>query len=125
MTTPVTDLRTTRRSTLWVAVASVFTIVNVLGLPLALRDGEMMHAVTHVVLSVVGVFWLMYLMKRRDNAAPRVAAGEVDQRLLDLQRSLDSIAVEVERMGEAQRYVAKLAAEKQKAAQRKSDEPPR
>jgi hypothetical protein len=54
----------------------------------------------------VGVFFVV----RRATRMPRPAVD--DQRLAQLQDSVDAIAVEVERIAEAQRFTAKLLAER-------------
>ena len=49
----------------------------------------------------------------------RAAAVLEDDRLARLEQAVESVAIEVERIGESQRFQAKLAAEKQPLAERK------
>lgn len=108
----------TRRTRIWRVVAALFTIVNLVGAGMAVAGGEWLHTGAHVVLAVLGG----YAMSRL--ASGRVEQGVSDfpsdeqrlppeqQRLEQLQQSVDAIAVEVERIGEAQRFHAKLQQER-------------
>lgn len=101
----------------WRITAIVFTLVNVGGALLAYAMREQMHAELHVALIGAGYVWYLFLRAaQRRNAAlgdpetPPAIAN--DPRLEYLQRSVDAIALEVERMGEAQRFQEKLRAER-------------
>lgn len=59
----------------------------------------------------VGAKWALAATKVRASPPSRLD----DHRLEQLQQSIDSIAVEVERIAEAQRFTAKLAAERSEA----------
>jgi len=61
---------------------------------------------------VIGVPLVRGLVKRweREGAAPRVPA-ELQARLERMEQAMDAIAIEVERMSEGQRYVAKVITE--------------
>jgi hypothetical protein len=102
----------TRRSKLWLAAATIFTAINFFGGILAAAQMEMMHVLVHAVLTVVGtvVIWRILARGGAQAVATALPAGPVNQ----LQQSLDALAVEVERIGEAQRYLAKIAAEREK-----------
>jgi hypothetical protein len=104
------------RSKLWFAIATIFTLVNVVGAPLALFAGEWMHLLTHIVLGTVGaMFMWRFAGARRAEALAGAARGNelrADRQLDELQQSVDAIALEVERLGESHRYAAKLAAER-------------
>jgi hypothetical protein len=56
----------------------------------------------------VGVKWAIAATKRRE----KVPASLGDARLEQLQQSIDSIAIEVERITEAQRFTVKLMADR-------------
>jgi hypothetical protein len=62
------------------------------------------------VLSVVfvGLKWAIAVTKRREHPPPSLG----DARLEQLQQSIDSIAIEVERITEAQRFTVKLMADR-------------
>lgn len=60
-------------------------------------------------LAVIGVFTAFAIkrLRRKGNVTP-----EFDTRLEQLQQSVDAIAIEVERISEAQRFSAQLLAER-------------
>ena len=118
----------TRRAKLWRAGAVLFGIVNLAGMGFALAMGEMMHAMAHAFLLFVGLG--AYLVWKTvttwattpsgdqlSQASPLASSGrESTQKLGDpridyLQRSIDALALEVERIGEAQRFKDKLPAD--------------
>jgi hypothetical protein len=100
----------TRRSRIWLIIAWLFTLGNIGGAVFAADANEERHAATHVALAVVGAFFVWRIPRRaRHQELP--GADEMDQRLERLQQSVDAVAIEVERIGEAQRFTAKLAAE--------------
>ena len=111
-----------RRSRRWFIIASVFTLINVLGAPLALVAREGMHLMLHIVLAAVGAFFMWHFADaRRADVAPVGTAdggdaGRAERQMAELQQSVDAIAVEVERIGESQRYAARLASERAAAA---------
>jgi hypothetical protein len=96
-------------------VAAVFTVVNLVGLGMAMAAQEQMHSGIHVALSVLGAAAMWWLSGRRASTeSPYDAVGGT--RLEQLQQSVDAIALEVERIGEAQRFNAKLQAEQHESA---------
>lgn len=100
------------RSKILLGAVVVFLIVNVLGAPIAAAMGEWMHAATHAALVFPSVFIVARLMRRRRDTNEPVfddaLTGELGEHLTRLQQSVDSIAVEVERIGEGQRFMARL-----------------
>jgi hypothetical protein len=107
----------TRRARLWLVAAALFTLANLAGAVYAALLGELRHGGLHVVLALLGAYVVSRLTAdpRRDDL-PGVARA--DERLEQLQQSLDSIALEVERIGEAQRFSLKLQAEERAEIQR-------
>jgi hypothetical protein len=101
------------RSRLWQIGAALFVIINVGGAGFAVAMGEPMHAATHAVLLVVGygayLTWRTAARARKTNTQ---RAQLEDPRVDYLQQSVDAIALEVERIGEAQRFSEKLRSEK-------------
>jgi ABC-type nickel/cobalt efflux system permease component RcnA len=98
--------------------ASIFTFINLAGAPFALAEGEPLHAAVHVVLLFVGAYWIWRLLPRaRQDQLP--TGAHADAQLDQLQRAVDAIALDVERIGEAQRYIAKIAAEQAETPPRK------
>ena len=111
----------TRRAKLWRAGAVLFGIINIGGMGLALAMDEMMHAMAHVFLLFVGIgaylLWKTVTSwasgqpgDQRSQVSPLAASGRdstpqlSDPRIDYLQRSIDALALEVERIGEAQRF---------------------
>ena len=106
---------TERARTIWRVAAVVFTTVNLVGLGMAMAAGEGMHSALHVVLGLVGAGAVWRLGRRnasRDSGNATLDAGRLEQ----LQQSIDAIALEVERIGEAQRFHAKLQSERSETA---------
>jgi hypothetical protein len=112
-----------RRSLLWRVIAVIFTVVNVGGAVYAYAMGESQHATVHVLLLALGasayVIWRLISMARRADAPPaQLPDGRIDY----LQQSVDAIALEVERIGEAQRFNERLRAEKGETPPPKKDQ---
>jgi len=100
----------TSRPGLWRALAALFTLVNLVGLGWAIAENEGPHAAIHVAFSLLGMYGLWRLSPRAGRAdAPAAELAEL--RLEQLQQSVDAIALEVERIGEAQRFHTKLQAD--------------
>ena len=103
------------RSRWWNAALAIFIFANVAGAGFALAMHEPRHAGIHGVLFLVGlVAYGALRLVQRGRAQPVMAAQSPalpEQRLDYLQQSVDAIALEVERLGETQRYRDKLRAE--------------
>jgi hypothetical protein len=102
----------TRRSKIWAFAAGIYAFINVGGLLYAWADGEEMHAMLHLFLLLLGlagfVGWKLARRSPRQEPAP-VQLGEA--RIEYLQQSIDAMALELERIGEKQRFSDKLRAE--------------
>jgi hypothetical protein len=105
------ELLMTLGSKLWRVGAALFVLINVAGVGYAAALGEQLHAGVHVGLLVLGVgaylVWRGAPQARRRDLQPQQA----DERLEYLQQSVDAVALEVERIGEKQRFSDKLRAE--------------
>jgi len=100
-----------RRRMAWKVVAGIFTVGNVLGAAYAAVLGEQMHAGVHVILTLLGAYWMWWLQApTAPQEMPSMAPG--DERIEQLQQSVDAVALEVERIGEAQRWNEKLQKER-------------
>ena len=106
---------TERGRAIWRAAAMLFATVNLVGLGMATAGGEEMHSAVHVVLSLAGAA-AAWRLGRREGPIERAGADPADARLEQLQQSIDAIALEVERIGEAQRFHAKLQSERSETA---------
>jgi hypothetical protein len=99
-----------RRSKLWLAVASLFNLINAGGGGYAAALGEELHAAVHAGLLLLGSIWAWRLATRAGQQHSLGAPSE--ERLEQLQQSVDAVALEVERISEAQRFLAKLQQER-------------
>jgi hypothetical protein len=94
----------------WRAALTISVIVNVFGLIWALITREMMHSAGHAVLLAATLAAWQGTYGRRDD--DEVAeTPQLDLHLDHLQQSVDAIALEVERIGEAQRFATKVLQE--------------
>jgi hypothetical protein len=96
----------TRRRRIWQVGWIVFSVVNVIGGAQAAGQGEARHAFLHALLAFVGIIALQRVGRPR--LEPTVEDRELAERLARLERTIDTMAVEVERVGEGQRYLTKL-----------------
>jgi len=104
----------------WRATAVIFALGNMGGAIYALIVGEMMHAGTHVAL-LAGTFVLWQAMSGSPELEENsLNSPEIDTRLESLQQSLDAVALEVERIGEGQRFVTKVLQEQPEVTSRDS-----
>ena len=104
----------TRRSKLWWVLGALFTLINLGGAGYAAARGEQLHAGVHVVLMLLLAAYVIGRLALRTRRQELPSAQHADQRLEQLQQSVDAIALEVERISEAQRFSAKLQAERGK-----------
>jgi hypothetical protein len=110
-----------QRSRLWPAVVALFILINLGGAGFAIAMGEPAHAVGHAALLLLGyVGWLVAPWRRRQE--PVVAEQLSDERIEYLQQSVDAVALEVERLGESQRFNEKLRAVKDQIPPARKDQ---
>ncbi len=101
----------TRRQKIWLTVAGLFTVVNVASAGYAIALGEGPHAGSHVVLFMIGGYITWRLFSKGRTPAP-TALPLSEERMEQLQQAVDAVAIEVERIGEVQRFNDKLQAER-------------
>ncbi|HET7551935.1 MAG TPA: hypothetical protein VFK04_11630 [Gemmatimonadaceae bacterium] len=125
------------RSKLWTAVAAIFTVVNIAGAVIAATQGEAIHAGVHALLSLAGAYLVWQLaprrsdvgaereVERRPDAPASSTPPELTNRLTHLEQAVDAVAIEVERIGEGQRFITRSFVEKGPAPTRgaSSEEP--
>jgi ABC-type transport system involved in cytochrome bd biosynthesis fused ATPase/permease subunit len=99
----------TLKSKLWRVAGALFLIINLAGGIWAATTGEWSHAAVHIGL-LIGAY-VAWPFAARATQDP-MDAPPANQRVEYLQQSVDAIALEVERLGEAQRYQEKLRAER-------------
>lgn len=110
----------TRRSKVWLVVAGLFLAANAGGAIFAAAVGELPHALLHVALMLPAAYLMWRLAPdryarriwHRDSAADSAPPREFTDRLTHLEQSLDATAIEIERIGEGQRFMTRLFTEK-------------
>lgn len=109
----------TERSRFWPVAAVLFTVINVGGAAYAAWMGEPTHAAVHVAL--IGATYLLWRGVGSSRRQEPQTAQLTDQRLEYIQQSVDAIALEVERIGEAQRFSEKLQGKQAEPSPMKKD----
>jgi hypothetical protein len=99
-----------RRVTRWQIAAVIFGVINAGGAVFAFVQGEMTHAVTHVGL-LLGTLAFWQVTSPSDRVETNSVPDQLDSQVERLQQSVDAIALEVERIGEGQRFINKLQQE--------------
>ena len=110
----------TRRSKLLLAGAVLFTSINFGGAVFSGVQGEVLHTAVHVGLLLLGAYLVWRLVPsryagrigQRTGSAISAPPGELTDRLTNLEQSVDAVAIEVERIGEGQRFMTRLFTEK-------------
>lgn len=106
-----------RTSTLWLVVAVISLVVNVGGLVYAAVMGELSHAGLHLALLFPTAILLRRFAPERfalGGSGQPLGAGpshELTDRLTYLEASLDAAAINIERIGEGQRFMTRVFAE--------------
>jgi hypothetical protein len=93
----------------WIPAAWLLSLGNLVAVWFAAQPAEPWHATTHALLAVLFGVGAQRLMARQ-RAPLRAATG--DDREKRLEQAIDAIAVELERVGEGQRFVTRLLAER-------------
>jgi hypothetical protein len=103
----------------WIPVAWLLSAANVAAVWFAARPAEPWHATGHALLATLFGLGALRLTLRKEPpiATEIVTRQEMEARLATIEshqlvQALDAIAVEVERIGESQRYLTKLLAER-------------
>lgn len=103
---------TRRARTLSLAAAALFVVINSAGALFAAVRGEALHAGVHVVLALLGTYFAWQLSPwRAGRAAVAAPDGEYADRLTQIEESVNAVAVEVERIGEGQRFMTRVLSE--------------
>ncbi len=96
----------TRRSSIWLAVASLFSVVNLAGAVMAAVQGEALHAGIHVTLFLLSAYAARRIWRPRMTMTPaEQVPGELNARLMHLELLIERLALSVERVGEGQRFI--------------------
>ena len=114
----------TLRSRILTVVAVLFLVINLVGTGYAAAEGETLHAGVHAALVIPGAYLAWRLAQRRkssssgydeDSTIP-ARTGQLDDRLTHIERSVDAVAIEVERIGEGQRFMTRVFTERGNSA---------
>jgi len=104
----------------WIGVAWLLSLVNLIAVWFAAQPGETWHATAHALLALLFGLGAQRLGLRRQpgTAASLVTRQELEGRLAGLDsrpttQALDAIAVEIERIGEGQRFLTKLLTDRE------------
>jgi uncharacterized protein HemX len=102
-----------RRYTFWRLGAALYFFINGAGAIFAAANGEAMHAGAHVALLLLGAgVYAAWRFRSPPQQEDLRAVAEANERVQHLEQSLNSIALNVERIGEAQRYERKILEER-------------
>lgn len=113
----------TRRSKIWLVVAVLFVLINAAGVVFAAARREVIHTSVHIGLLLLGAYgvWLL-VPKRRARAPGQAGQGatpplprDLADRLTNLEQSVDAVAIEIERIGEGQRYITRRFTEHERS----------
>jgi hypothetical protein len=111
------------RSKVWRAAAIVFVAINLGGAVFAAVEGELLHTCAHVLLLIPGTYLAARLFRRGSGggeASTGAGSDAMAARLQNLEQSVDAVAIEIERIGEGQRFMTRVFGER--AAKSVSDE---
>lgn len=111
----------TRRFKIWLAVDVLFTLGNLAGGVFAAAQGEVMHSGVHVALFLLGAYVAERMWQRWKSptagslgrpADQTAMGGQLDEHLTHLEQSIDAVSIELERVGEGQRFITQILSEK-------------
>ncbi len=99
----------TRRFKVWMTVGAAFASLNFLGGLVAAADGEPLHSGTHGGLTLVTLLLMWWFVdaarRRREATTTQALPAGIGDRLEHLEHSVDAMAIEIERIGEGQRFL--------------------
>jgi hypothetical protein len=111
------------RGTRWKVAGFLYAFINIAGAGYAIAMGEWMHAGAHAFLLLLGVgAYFAWQAAPRETQPVSTVARQAMSSLDNLQQSVDAIALEVERIGEAQRFETKLVQERMKNSVERKEE---
>jgi hypothetical protein len=104
----------------WIPVAWLLSLGNVVAVWFAALPAEPWHATIHALLAVLFGLGAQRLMARQGALLRDAEPALGDDRMRRLEQAIDAIAVELERIGEGQRFVTKVLAERGREPDRSS-----
>ena len=106
------DPNVTSKTRFWNAVLVLLSAGNLVSVWFAARPGEPWHATIHAALALGFGLWAQGRMRLEQRRHPGLTdlADERLERLDRIERAIDAVAIEVERIGEMERFASKILA---------------
>jgi hypothetical protein len=99
-----------QRSRIWFVVGAFFFFINFAGAVFAAAQGELLHAGAHAGLLLLGAYIARRIWRRKESGVT-ASSRELTDSLRQLEQSVAAVAIDVERIGEAQRFITRLFTE--------------
>ena len=96
----------------WIPIAWLLSAVNLGAVWFAALPAEPFHATAHALIAALFALGAQHLTARRKAQLAGAEPAIKDDRVKNLEHAIDAIAVELERVGEGQRFVTKLLTER-------------
>ena len=93
----------------WNAVLVLVSAVNLVAVWFAAQPGEAWHAAIHAALALGFGLWAHHRIRLEQRRDPALTAP-ADERLERIERAIEAVAIEVERIGEMERFTTKVLA---------------
>lgn len=100
-----------RKAAFWNSVLALLSAGNLVAVWFAARPGEAGHATIHAALALGFGLWAFHRLRPAHRSEPALAAAAAE-RLERIERSIDAVAIEVERIGEMERFTARILADR-------------
>lgn len=107
---------------IWSLLLVLLSAGNLVSVWFAARPGEAWHATIHAALALGFGLWAHHRLRPARRGDPALAAV-ADERLDRIERAIESVAIEVERIGEMERFSARILAERAAESERESIRP--
>ncbi len=104
----------TWRAKVWIG-ALIFTVANAAGAVAAAAQGEFQHAGGHLVLMAFGAYVASRFLVRRSPVAAPIQPSELTDLLTHIEQSVEAVAIEVERVGEGQRFITHMFEQRERS----------
>jgi hypothetical protein len=102
----------------WIPIAWLLSLGNLGAVWFAAQPAEPWHATIHALLAILFGLGAQRLMARQRGLLVGAEPVLSDDRTKRLELAIDAIAVELERIGEGQRFVTKLLSERDREHER-------
>jgi hypothetical protein len=99
----------TTKARFWNGVLALLSAANLVAVWFAAQPGEAWHATAHAALALGFGLWALHRIRPGPPREPALT-GLADARLERIERAIDAVALEVERIGEMERFASKILA---------------